>query len=383
MGQALIQIAKILGAEILCTVSTAAKKQTVVDLGVKPDVFSSCDLSFEKGVKRVTQGRGVDVVVNSLAGEALRRSWACLAPYGRFIEVSKDISENVGLDMRPFVNNTTFSCVNVHGMGSERRRSWELVDKVMKLFEQGAIGLVRPIVVHDLSDVETVFRDMQRGTHIGKLVLRVTSESRVPVTPRKPAPLRLNPNATYLLVGGLGGLGRAQAIYMAEHGARHLAFVSRSGLARQEAKDLVAKLTADGVEAKAYAGDVADKGQLRTIIDDITRKMPPIRGVIQGAMVLQDGLFYKMKHDQWVAATRPEIQGKSRAATGRWRIVMLTGEKQGAGTCTSCCRTTSTSSCSSRPWPASSAPSRRTTTRRETRTRTHWYTTGGPRAWRG
>ncbi|UNI20497.1 Type I Iterative PKS [Purpureocillium takamizusanense] len=312
LGQALIQIAKLLDADIFCTVGTELKKQAIVALGVQPDrIFSSRDVSFAKGIRRMTDGRGVDVVVNSLAGEALRQSWHCLASHGRFIEVGKkDMLCNNGLDMQPFLNNAMFAGVNLEAMTvNEPLRCSRLMSKVLKLFEQGAIGSIRPIAVHEFSKVESVFREMQRGSHIGKLVLRVTPESKVLVAPRKSALLRLKPNVTYLLVGGLGGLGRAQALFMAEHGARHLAFISRSGAARAEAEMTVAKLVDSGVEVRVYAGDVADDARLREIIDDISHSMPPVKGVIQGAMVLADSLFHRMSYDQWVAATRPKAQG--------------------------------------------------------------------------
>ncbi|KAI0803650.1 hypothetical protein GGR55DRAFT_691660 [Xylaria sp. FL0064] len=312
LGQALIQIAKLLQAEIFCTVGSNAKKQAVVDLGVEPNhIFSSRDLSFSKGIHRLTNGRGVDVVVNSLAGEALRKSWECLAPYGRFIEVGKrDIVGNSGLDMRPFLENTLFAGVNLERMMVVNpQRSSKLVSQVLELFEQKAIGHIRPIAVHDFTEAESVFRAMQRGAHIGKLVLRITPESRVLVAPRKSIPLRLDPNSTYVLVGGLGGLGRAQALFMAEHGARHIAFISRSGSARQEAKDLLEKLKSLGVDARSFAGDIAHRPRLQEILEEMITSMPPIRGAIQGAMVLDDGLFHKMTFEQWVTATRPKIQG--------------------------------------------------------------------------
>ena len=313
MGQALIQIAKLLEAAIFCTVGSNAKKQALIELGVRPDqIFDSRDLSFAKGIKRVTQGRGVDVIVNSLAGEALRKSWNCLAAYGRFIEVGKkDILGNSGLDMRPLLQNAIFAGVNLEQMMRvDPHRGSQLVSKVLHLFEQGAIGPIQPITAYDFTDMESAFRKMQRGTHIGKIVLRITTESQIPVAPRQSIPLNLDPDSTYLLVGGLGGLGRGQALLMAEHGARHIAFISRSGDARSEAKGLLVKLRAIGVDAHSYAGDVANKSQLKEILAQISADMPSIRGVIQGAMVLSDGLFHKMTFDQWVTATRPKIQGR-------------------------------------------------------------------------
>ncbi|KXJ85338.1 hypothetical protein Micbo1qcDRAFT_223400 [Microdochium bolleyi] len=312
LGQALVQICKLLGATVLATVGNNDKKQAVVDLGVAPEhIFSSRDLTFAQGVKRVTGGKGVDVVVNSLAGEGLRKSWECLAPYGRFIEVGKkDILGNSGLDMRPFLSNTLFAGVNLeHMMSHDPQRGAELVAKVLRLFQHGDIDLIKPISVYDFSDMESVFRQMQRGTHIGKLVLKITPESQVPVMPQLNIPCSLNPNATYLLVGGLGGLGRAQAMLLAEHGAKHIAFISRSGDAKPEARELIARLREMGINAHSYAADVANKSQLKEVTDSLASTMPPVRGVMQGAMVLQDSLFHRMTYQQWVGATRPKIQG--------------------------------------------------------------------------
>lgn len=312
LGQALIQIALMLSGEIYCTVGSAAKKQAIMDLGVQEDrIFSSRDVTFAKGIKRVTAGRGVDVVVNSLAGEALRQSWLCLAPYGRFIEVGKkDILGNSGLDMEPFLKNTIFAGVNLEAMMVEEpQRCREIVLKVMKLFEQDLLQPIKPITTHDFTEMEKVFRDMQRGAHTGKLILQVTDDSTVPILPRSEVPLSLSLDATYVLVGGLGGIGRAQAVFMAKNGARHLAFISRSGAASEKAKDVLKTLIEAGVDARTYVCDISDKTKLQQILGEISSSMPPIRGVIQGAMVLADSLFHRMTYDQWTAATGPKVQG--------------------------------------------------------------------------
>lgn len=290
-----------------------AKKQAIVALGVKPDnIFSSRGFSFEKGIRRVTGGRGVDVIVNSLAGEALRKSWLCLAAYGRFIEVGKmDLMSNNGLEMRPFLTGVTFAGCNLeHTMLHDPQRVAGLLRKVMQMFDTGVLKLVHPITVHDFTDVEKAFRELQRGAHIGKLVLRATPESRVSVTSPTLVDMKLKADATYVLVGGLGGLGRGQALFMAKHGARHLAFISRSGDASSNAQAVIKGLSEQGVQTKVYAGDITDHAALERILEDISVNLPPIRGVIHGAMQLDDSVFHKMSFAQWVAATRPKVQGK-------------------------------------------------------------------------
>lgn len=108
-------MAKLIGAEVFCTVGTTSKKQLLMELGIPDDhIFSSRDLTFAHGIMRMTGGKGVDVAVNSLAGEALRRTFEIMAPFGRFVEVGKrDILGNTGLEMLPFLKNITFGCVNI------------------------------------------------------------------------------------------------------------------------------------------------------------------------------------------------------------------------------------------------------------------------------
>jgi NAD(P)-dependent dehydrogenase (short-subunit alcohol dehydrogenase family) len=90
-----------------------------------------------------------------------------------------------------------------------------------------------------------------------------------------------------VLAGGLGGLGRSMAHWMVDRGARNLVFLSRSGVQKEEARTLLKELTAEGARVAAYACDLSDEDRLRLVIDEVSRDLPPIRGVIQGAMVIR------------------------------------------------------------------------------------------------
>lgn len=116
LGQAAIQLAKHVGAEIFVTVSSEEKRRLLEEEYQIPEdhIFNSRDTAFARGILRMTNGKGVDVVLNSLADEALRKTWECIAMFGRFIEVGKkDILANNGLDMMPFLRNVTFASVNL------------------------------------------------------------------------------------------------------------------------------------------------------------------------------------------------------------------------------------------------------------------------------
>ena len=186
-GQSALQIAQYLGAEVYTTVSSDEKKHFLMDrYGIPEDhIFYSRNTSFSKGIRRMTQGQGVDIILNSLAGEMLVASWECIAPYGRFIEIGKkDIQTNNNLPMFPFAKNVTFSAVDMAGMGDIKplhiRR---MLEEVMRLVAAGKIHPPRPIQEFRVSDIEQAFRHIQSGKHMGKVVITVNKRDEVKVCP--------------------------------------------------------------------------------------------------------------------------------------------------------------------------------------------------------
>ena len=313
VGQAAIQIAKHFGMEIFATVSNATKRQLLCDTYGIPDdhIFNSRDVSFAKGIKRMTKGRGVDVVLNSLSGEALRQTWHCIAPFGYFVEIGlRDILNNTGLDMAPFKQDATFTFLNLaHVQKSRPDLMAAIVEGTFEFIRQGISKPVKPITAYPISEVERAFRLMQAGKHLGKLVLTWGANDVVPVLDRQQSTLRLDSDATYMLVGGLGGLGRSLSDHLVDLGARKLCFVSRSGAQSPAAKSLVSSLEERGVQVQVMKCDISSESAFCSAVSTIERELGPIRGVVQGAMVLRDTLFANMTHRQWVEATRPKIQG--------------------------------------------------------------------------
>ena len=175
MGQACIQLAKHRGAEIFATVGTLDKReflQRQYDLQ-EDHIFSSRDLTFAQGLMRMTNGRGVDVIVNSLSGEGLRESWNCIAANGRFVEIGKaDIYPNARLSMEKFRYNVRFQCLDVAFVGvSEPLRFKQALETVVRLYTAGVIKTVDPIRKFTLGQISMAFQLMQSGKHIGKIVV--------------------------------------------------------------------------------------------------------------------------------------------------------------------------------------------------------------------
>jgi hypothetical protein len=180
---------------------------------------------------------------------------------------------------------------------------------VFDLIRKGAVGLIKPIIVYKYSDMEKAFRLMQQAKHTGKIVITAHPDDLIPVIPRKSHPLKLDPKATYLLVGGNGGIGRAVATLLMEHGVKNMALISRSGDKKPGVKEAVEELRNLGVNMKAYPCDIANAAELKQTFSRISAEMPHIKGIIQCAMVLNDIYFTEMTYDAWTATTRPKIQG--------------------------------------------------------------------------
>ncbi|RYC61650.1 hypothetical protein CHU98_g4553 [Xylaria longipes] len=312
VGQVAIQIAQHYRMEIFATVSSEAKRKLIRDQGVLDDhIFNSRDLSFAKGVKRMTSGRGVDVILNSLAGEALRQTWHCIAPFGHFVEIGiKDILNNTGLDMQPFMQDATFSFFNLRHVDTGRP---DLMATILEgAFDFIRRGITRPsesLVTFPISEVEDALRLMQTGKHLGKIALTWGEDDIVPVLQKGLAAPTLSPEYVYMLVGGLGGLGRSLASKLVDLGARKLCFLSRSGAQSPSAKDLILNLEQQQVKVHVYKCDVGDESAVIHAVNHCTQDLGKIKGVFQCAMVLRDGLFSSMTHQRWVESTAPKVQG--------------------------------------------------------------------------
>ncbi|QBI56618.1 Mycocerosic acid synthase [Streptomonospora litoralis] len=309
VGLAALQHARMCGAEVIATAGTEAKREVLRVLGVE-HVLDSRSLEFASEVMELTGGRGVDVVLNSLAGEALTRSLEVLAPGGRFVELGKrDIMENGALPLRPFADNISFSAVDLSSMLGKEVLAEHWARVVRRLRD----GVYRPLphTVFPASQVQNAFAMLQHSRHIGKVVVAIDGLS-APGTVRAArygAPPVPDGEGTYLVTGGLSGLGAATARHLAGQGARHLALVSRRGGQAPEAAALLADLADQGVTATAYAADCADPAAMDAVFRSIRTGGHPLRGVVHAAMALDDDDFADLTDERFATSLRPKMGG--------------------------------------------------------------------------
>ncbi|KNG83443.1 hypothetical protein ANOM_008035 [Aspergillus nomiae NRRL 13137] len=309
VGLAAIMISRMIGAEIYTTVGSETKIKYLQDRFSIPrnHIFNSREPSFYEDVMRETDGRGVDLVLNSLSGELLHASWKCVARFGKMVEIGKrDIVGHGSLSLAPMVQNRSLISVDLAEiLEYQPQECQRLLEQCIDLVRQGSIQPIRPIRALDATEVKQAFRYMQGGQHMGKIVVSMSDK---PCPTRKiPAEISFSSTHTYLLVGGLGGIGRAISQWMVEQGARKLVYLSRSASSTSSVREaLFRELRLQGCEVTVIQGDVSD---LRDVQSAVQQCRAPIAGIFQMSMVLEDRAFLGMNHVEWANVLLPKVQG--------------------------------------------------------------------------
>ena len=290
VGQAAITIAQWLNVgEIFVTVGNSEKGDMLQRRFAIPaeNIFSSRGTTFGLGIRSRTNGRGVDVVLNSLTGDAIRESCALLAPFGRFVEIGKkDLLTNGRLELKDLAKNISFSTVDLVLLAELKPAIvLELFETVFDLINRRQVKTIEPIVVKPISEIETMFRLIQSGKHTGKLLVEVATDQPLIVQPARPKLAELRQDGSYLVVGGTGGLGVAVVRYLAQRGATKIIILSRSGGSSKQIGELAEDLRSQDVALVVIRGNVAVPEDLKRV-QELSQQLP-VRGVIHSGVALQ------------------------------------------------------------------------------------------------
>ncbi len=314
VGLAAVQLAQLAGAEVFATAGSPQKRAYLRELGIE-HVMDSRSLDFAVEVMARTNGEGVDLVLNSLAGEAMAQSLAALAPYGRFLELGKrDIYQNSPLGLWPFQKNLSFFAIDLARAIAERPvLIMNLLSDVLQRVADGALQPL-PAAAFSINEASTAFRTMAQAQHIGKIVLTYASPSEPAA--RASAAVRPEPEATTLITGGLGSLGLLVAEALVQQGTRHLALVGRSE-PTPDACQRIAALREAGATVLVARADVAQAQQVAAVLEQIEAQMPPLRGIIHLAGLLADSTLLQMDRARLFEALAPKV-------FGAWHLHTLT-----------------------------------------------------------
>ena len=318
VGLAAIQVARLVGADVLATAGAEDKRAYLRYLGIK-HVFDSRTTRFADEVREATAGIGVDVVLNSLSGDAIDAGLSVLASGGRFVELGKrDIVQNRQVGLGAFRANISYHVVDLDRLSRERPALvGTLIREVMGLAAAGRITAL-PRRTFAAAEVPDAFRFMATGQHIGKLVVDMTKTAALHV--RRPATSPQWATGAHLITGGVGALGLAVARWLTTRGARELVLVGRRA-PDAAARAQINAMEAHGVSVRVVQADVADREQLAGVLREIGTGECPLRGVFHAAGILDDGLIEALDDDRLRRVMAAKVDGG-------WHLHQLTrGER--------------------------------------------------------
>ncbi|KAI0403612.1 polyketide synthase [Xylaria palmicola] len=300
---ALVKVAQALGGAPIVAVRAAPEAELVA---------TQFDLSREQVVHwSAAEKYGADVVIAPSACDSAiaREAWRSMTPFSRFVTCdAKEASSYAALDTVPTRHGAIFIAFSIISFLEKTELVGDLLKQIVEMYRQGQLP-APPINVRSITELDDSISSFSNGLADAKTVItyETNNSSTIALIPSRPH-LKLRDDATYFLVGCLGGLGRSLTSWMMKRGARNFAFLSRSGTDAPQAAALVNDLVSSGANVQVFRGDASIKEDLKQAVSSVPVDRP-IRGVINAAMVLRDGMFHSMGFDDWVTSTKPKVQG--------------------------------------------------------------------------
>ncbi|KAG6010455.1 Type I Iterative PKS [Claviceps maximensis] len=339
-GLAAVQMARLIGVKILASVicddEVGSQRRILESCGVSPtSIFDTESNDFVYDVLNASGGKGVDVVYDTTTpSNATANNTKCVKRCGIIVQLTSETTYSAGhnminmgsgsvtvvnFDIRQLLRDDEAFAAELFEAASQfvfEKQSME-EDAISSAFPRPSTTITR-FRVNALGDA---LRHVQKMPFQGICTLSAVSDDDeiiVPVVCSKTSKSlddTIDPEGTYLLAGGLGGLGKSISELLIAHGAKHLAFISRSGASSASSQSFLQDLLERGVNAKVYCADICDEEALRaTINESMSSDMPPVRGVFQCAAVIRDGMFDNMTYQSWISALRPKV-------VGSWNLV--------------------------------------------------------------
>jgi len=309
-GQAAIGLAQNVGASVYATVETVEDKRMLAQAFELPEdhIFYGINDTLSTSVLRATGG-GVDVLFSAQATtECLQSTLKCVAEFGRIVRSDTVDLSTTKLDLSGLNSNTSFFSFDLLSLASRKPRVVRrLIGDLSRSFNYGKLRPVQARTVLSIAEAPQAFK-VARSTSSSRIIVVPHADDIVKTTPSKEIAQLFKEDATYILIGGTGGLGRGMTRWMAARGARNLVLLSRSGSVTGPVKELVDDMAAIGVNVFVYSCDVVQREHVDALLVKLV-DLPPIRGVIHGAMVLRDKLLDKMVPEDWTEVVESKVHG--------------------------------------------------------------------------
>ncbi|CPZ11503.1 Probable polyketide synthase [Mycobacteroides abscessus] len=308
MGMAAVQVAANMGAVVYATAGSEERRRAVLDLGATA-AFDSRSVGFVDDILQITEGRGVDVIYNSLPGEMIAQNFAVAGEFCRIIEIGKaDIYFGGATDLKPFSGNLSFHSIDMDRMLRLRPEIFrELRRECTEMLTAGKLTPL-PYTRFPIEEVVGAFEAVFRAEHMGRIVLDLRDQTPT-LLPRKSEPVPVRPGHSYLITGGFGGFGLATARSLARAGATHLILASRSGATTEVARAQIEALRAADVDVWEEQVDISDYDQVADLIAKVEASGHPLRGVFHAAAVAHDEVIADISAESLRKVFGPKVQG--------------------------------------------------------------------------
>ncbi|KAI1132340.1 polyketide synthase [Nemania abortiva] len=300
---AIVKVAQALGGAPIVAVRAAPEAELVA---------KQSGLSREQVVHwSAVEKYAADVVIAPSACDSaiVREAWRRMTPFSRFVSCdAREASSYAALDAVPTRHGAIFIAFNITSFLEKTKLVGDLLRQIVEMYRRGQLPAPQ-INVNSISELDDSISSFSNGLADPKTVItyEASSSGTIALIPSQPH-LNLRDDATYFLVGCLGGLGRSLTSWMMKRGARNFAFLSRSGADAPQAAALVNDLVSSGANVQVFRGDASIKEDVKQAVNSVPADRP-IRGVINAAMVLRDSMFHSMSFDDWVISTKPKVQG--------------------------------------------------------------------------
>jgi len=307
-GLAALQYAEFIGAEIFVTAASQEEREFLNSLGIA-HVLDNHTLDFSEKIREITNGNGIDVVMNSTSGETFYQTLSLLAPFGRFLELGKNnIEDNRLLPMQIFQKNITFIPVDIQRlllMDNRKKIVRHLLQDISQYFEKGIFHSI-PNKLFPAGEAVDAFLLSTQKQHTGQVVLDFLDQN-INVEVKKENVVKKS--GTYLITGGTKGFGLEIAQWLSKEGASHIILISRSGVKTKETETAIQRMTQRGTVVSAYALDISIEKEVKKLMDEVLPTMPPLIGIFHLAMVLDDAFLTDVTREQLANVMKPKIGG--------------------------------------------------------------------------
>ncbi|KAI0547124.1 lovastatin nonaketide synthase [Xylaria curta] len=317
VGQMAIQLARKFSCRVLVTVGSANRAKFLDDEFSIPedDIFHIGDPMLLYRIRQSTKQQGVDVVIGAIQDSIKDYGpdmLACLGPCGRLVDTSLLVSATTVQNSisRGLSWNTSTSTIDMAGLVQQKPDLfYATFQSALRLAFDEHLKPPQSVRTFTPGEVNLAFDAFEKRAEICKRVITLDLHSTVPASIKTKSTYQFHEDATYIIGGGLGGIGRSVARWMVTRGARNLILPSRSGVSTDTSKLFVNELEQQGIRIATPKVNLADHQELESVLQGLTKVMPPIRGCIQCATVLRDNLFANMSYDDWCISVNSKAKG--------------------------------------------------------------------------